>query len=119
MIEITIRVPDELGKRLELARERLPELLERALAEESRDNSRTAADEQAIIETLTGSPSPQAILDLRASDTLQMRMGELLERSKQEELSRSDEIELERYLTLEHLVRLAKAHAYHQLANAE
>ena len=119
MMEITIRVPDELGKRLELARERLPELLERALAEESRDNTGVAADEHKIIDTLTGNPSPQTVLDLRASDTLQMRMSELLERSKQEELSRAEEIEMERYLTLEHLVRLAKAHAYHQLANAE
>ncbi|MCC7161751.1 MAG: hypothetical protein IT331_04600 [Anaerolineae bacterium] len=119
MMEITIRVPDELGKRLELVQERLPELLERALAEEIRDNTGIVADEEEIIETLTGNPSPRQVLDLRASDTLQARMSELLERSKQEELSRAEEIEMERYLTLEHLVRLAKAHAYQQLAKAE
>lgn len=119
MMEITIRVPDELGKRLEQVRERLPELLELALAEVSGENSSAAVDEREIIEVLAGNSSPEAILALCASDTLQARMTELLERNKREGLSRAEEAELERYLTLEHLVRLAKARAYQQLARAE
>jgi len=41
---------------------------------------------------------------------------DLVDRSKRGELSPTDEAELERYLAVEHLVRLAKAHAYKRLA---
>jgi hypothetical protein len=42
----------------------------------------------------------------------------LLQRSKQSALSATETAELERSLMLEHLVRLAKAHAYKQLTTA-
>ena len=42
-------------------------------------------------------------------------MSELLERNKSGSISRTEEAELDRYLLLEHWVRLAKAHAYKQL----
>ena len=42
-------------------------------------------------------------------------MSELLERNKSGSLSRTEEAELDRYLLLEHWIRLAKAHAYKQL----
>jgi len=45
-----------------------------------------------------------------------VRVSELWARNKEGELSRQEETELERHLTLEHLVRLAKAHAYKRLA---
>jgi len=44
------------------------------------------------------------------------RVSELLYRSKQGELSREEESDLDRYMLLEHIVRLAKARAYRQLA---
>ncbi|MFM9264059.1 hypothetical protein [Tychonema sp. BBK16] len=43
---------------------------------------------------------------------LQARMSALLDRNKSGNLSRLEEVELDRYLLLEHWVRLAKAHAY-------
>ncbi len=52
---------------------------------------------------------------LRPSPRLQARASALLARSKQGELSRQEEAELERYLVLEHLVRLAKVHAAQRL----
>jgi hypothetical protein len=42
-------------------------------------------------------------------------MTELLDRNKSGILLRSEEVELDRYLLLEHWVRLAKAHAYRQV----
>ena len=60
--------------------------------------------------------TPEQVLAIRPSSELQARVSELLGRSKDGELSRQEETELERYLTLEHLVRLAKAHAHKQLA---
>ena len=73
-------------------------------------------DENAIIELLTSQPTPEQVLAIRPSPELQARVSELLSRNKEGELSRQEETELERYLTLEHLVRLAKAHAYKQRA---
>ena len=55
-------------------------------------------------------------ITIRPSPELQARVSELLHRNKEGELSQREGAELERYLTLEHLVRLAKAHAYRQLA---
>lgn len=72
-------------------------------------------DENAIMQLLTSQPTPEQVLSIRPSLGLQAHVRELLYRSKQGELSRQEEAELERYLVLEHLVRLAKAHAYGQL----
>lgn len=115
-VEITIQVPDALGKQLQRVRERLPEIVERGLREVLAEKSGDFQDENAIIELLTSQPSPERVLSIRPSPELQARVSELLRRNKTGELSRREEAELERYLMLEHLVRLAKAHAYKQLA---
>jgi hypothetical protein len=86
---ITIQVHPTLERRLQPFRERLPELLERGLREIMAEESGAFQDENAIMETL----------------------------SKRGELSRREETELERYLTLEHLVRLAKGYAAQQLGD--
>ena len=115
-VEITIQVPDVLGQQLRRFRERLPEILERGLRETLAEKPGEFQDENAIIELLTSQPMPEQVLAIRPTPELQARVSELLGRSKEGELSRQEETELERYLTLEHLVRLAKAHAHKQLA---
>jgi hypothetical protein len=114
-VEITVQVPDMLGQQLRRFRERLPEILERGLREMLAEKPGVFQDENAIIELLTSQPTPEQVLAIRPSSELQARVSELLGRSKDGELSRQEETELERYLTLEHLVRLAKAHAHKQL----
>jgi hypothetical protein len=115
-VEITIQVPDALRQQLERFRERLPEVLERGLREMLAEGRGDFQDENAIIELLTSQPTPEQVLDIHPSPRLQARVSELLARNKEGELARHEEAELERYLMLEHLVRLAKAHAYKQLA---
>jgi hypothetical protein len=73
-------------------------------------------DENAILEMLASQPTPEQILALRPLQALQMRVSELLEQQKNSGLPHQEEAELDRYVLLEHLVRLAKAHAYQQLA---
>ncbi|MEQ9235178.1 hypothetical protein [Coleofasciculus sp. E2-BRE-01] len=75
-------------------------------------------DELQIVELLANQPSPEVILAIRPTPALQTRMSELLHRNKSGTLSRSEEVELDRYLLLEHWVRLAKAHAYKHLQTA-
>lgn len=115
-VEITIQVPSTLGQQLQHFRERLPEILERGLRDMLAEKPGEFHDESAIIELLTSQPTPQQVMAIRPSPELQVRVSELLVRNKEGELSRQEETELERHLTLEHLVRLAKAHAYKQLA---
>ena len=119
MIEITIQIPETLEQQVQRFQDRLPEALERGLRDLSTEHSTTFQDENRIMELLSSQPPPGQILAIQPSPELQARVSELLERNKQEKLSSSEERELERYLTLEHLVRLAKAHAYKQLAQKE
>ena len=114
-VEITLQIPDTLGARLQRVRERLPEILERGLREVLAEKSREFEDENMVMELLASQPTPEQVLALRPSPAFQARVSDLLRRSKAGELSRQEEAELERYLTLEHLVRLAKAHAYKRL----
>jgi hypothetical protein len=114
-MEITISVPDALTHELERFRDRLSEALERGLRELAAESAAQTQDEGEIVELLASQPSPDQILSIRPSPELQARVNELLEQSKKGTLTRQDEAELERHLLLEHLVRLAKAHAYRQL----
>jgi len=118
-IDITIRVPDELGRQLERYRDRLPELLERGLRDAQSVGVSHDADAAAIIAVLASQPTPEQVLALKPSDAMQDRVSELLRRSKIGGLSRAEESELDRYLYLEHLVRLARAHALSQLSPDE
>jgi len=118
-IEIKIRVPDELGRQLAHLSDRLPEVVERGAREILAEEEGKYQEESQILELLASRPRPEKILAIRPSTQLQTRISRLLALNKQGELSRQDELQLERYLTLEHLVRLAKAHAYQQLAKAE
>ena len=114
-MQITIEVSEPLGEKLQPFSDRLPELLERGLQELQNEQSGNVQDEQGIVALLASQPTPEQILAIRPSPELQSRVSDLLALSKTNALSRQDEVELERYLTLEHLVRLAKAHAYRHL----
>lgn len=116
-VEITIQVPDRLRGPLEQVSDRLPEVLERGLREVLAEDAVVAEDERAIIAVLTSQPTPEQVLALRPSMELQAHVTELLERSKQGQLTASEAVDLERYLLLEHLVRVAKTQAYHRLSS--
>lgn len=116
-VQITIEVPDRLGKQLRRFQDRLPEALERGIRELELGNEEPEnfQDESKIVELLVSQPSPEQVLGIRPSPEFQTRVSDLLARNKTNSLTRLEEAELERYLTLEHLVRLAKAHAFQQL----
>jgi predicted Rossmann fold nucleotide-binding protein DprA/Smf involved in DNA uptake len=117
MMEITIQVPDALGRQLQQYQGRLSELLERGLRDLAAEGNIRFQDENGVLEVLASQPSPEQVLALQASPELQERVADLLERSARKELSAQEEAELDRHLVLEHLVRLAKAHAYKALSS--
>jgi len=115
-MQITIDIPDPLGQQLQQFGHRLPELLERGLLElQNEQQSSHSQDELEIMALLASQPSPEQVLAIRPSATLQVRVSDLLQQRKAQSLSQQEAVELERYLTLEHLVRLAKAHVYSQI----
>lgn len=67
---------------------------------------------------LLASMDSDKVLKFHASKAAQLRMEELLQRNKEGKLSAAEEQELERYITVEHIVRLAKARARQRLAAA-
>ena len=122
-MQIILEVPDRLGEKLQLLGDRLPEALvsvalveDRALQELTFAETIPYQDDRQIVELLASQPSPEVILAILPTPALQARMSELLDRNKSGTLSRSEEVELDRYLLLEHWVRLAKAHAYKHLS---
>jgi hypothetical protein len=115
-IEITIEVPDTLGRQLQQMQDRLPEVLERGLREITAEASAVPHDEQSIIAVLTSQPTPEQVLAVRPSPALQARVRELQELGKSGTLTTQERAELDRALLLEHMVRLAKANAYRRLA---
>src|SRR4051794_28691447 len=115
-IEITIQVPDALGRQLQHFQDRLPEGLERGLREGMAERADAFADESTILALLASQPAPEQVLALHPTPELQARISDLLVRSREGTLLVPEATELERYLVLEHLVRLAKAHTAKRLA---
>jgi hypothetical protein len=111
-MQIILEVPDRLGEKLQQLGDRLPETLDRLLKESASAETISYQDDLEIVELLASQPSPEAILAIRPTPALQNRMSELLARNKSGTLDRTEEAELDRYLLIEHWVRLAKAHAY-------
>jgi hypothetical protein len=117
-MQIILEVPEILGEKLQQLGDRLPEDLDRAIQQLTSPETISYQDDRQIVELLASQPSPEVILAIRPTPALQTRMSELLDRNKSGTLSRSEEVELDRYLLLEHWVRLAKAHAYKHLQTA-
>ena len=118
-MEITIKVPDDLGRRLQRFQDRLPAILEQAIHELMSEDAPQFDDENVIMELLASQPTPEQIMAIRPSPQFQERISDLLRQSKHGLVSREDEVELERYLHLEHLVRLAKIHAFERMAKTQ
>lgn len=61
--------------------------------------------------------SPRKVLAYKASPKAQERVTLLLEKNRIEGLTTEENSEMERYMTVEHIVRLAKAKALQKLNN--
>ena len=119
-VEVTIRIPDILEKQMRRFQNRLPEILERGIYDllvEEANGGRTM-DELAVMDILASQPTTEEILALKPSSDLQARVSNLLAKAKEFPLSQGEETELDRYLMLEHLVRLAKVKALSQIGTA-
>ena len=61
--------------------------------------------------------SPREVIEFKPSEAARERVWNLIERQKSAALPAEDKTELDHYLEIEHLMRLAKAHARQLLAH--
>jgi hypothetical protein len=65
------------------------------------------------------SRNPREVIAFKPSEQAKQRVWGLVERQKESELSAEEQAELQDYMQLEHLMRLAKAHAHKLLAHEQ
>jgi hypothetical protein len=118
-MQISLNVSDELAPQLRSHNEaQLSKIFELGLRELNAQGQPEFEGTAEILEFLASLPTPEEILALRPSETLQNRVSALLEKNRTEGLSLDEEREWEQYQYLEHLVRLAKAKAHIKLKSA-
>jgi len=108
MVELTLRLPDDLAMRLRPVQDRLPEIIELGLREIV--PSQHALHNQ-VIEFLASGPSAQSIVAFRPSSEAQARIAELLDKNRAGLLTADEQSELDQYESLDYLMTLIKARA--------
>ena len=112
MTEITLNLPDEFISRLQDLEAEIPKILELGMRELNASSEKGLKGVADLLEFLVSLPSPEEILALRPSETLQNQIDILLEKSRTGELTSQEKQQWEQYQYLEHLVRMAKVKAY-------
>jgi hypothetical protein len=72
-----------------------------------------------IIDFIAAGSTPEAVADFRPSPEAQQRLAALIEREKEGSLSPEEKAELDRFMDLEHILRMAKARARQILSRGE
>ena len=114
-MQITLDLSEELVSRLNSIEDKLPQVIELGLRElnaGSKDGFNGIAE---VLEFLATLPTPEEIIALRPSETLQVQIGNLLEKHRESNLTDIEAQMWEQYQYLEHLIRKAKAKAYLKL----
>jgi len=104
-MQITIDVPDHIAISI---KENLPQILALGLQE---INANPATGFSGLTEFLAKLPSPQEVLALHLSPSLQAEIDNLLEKNRTLGFSQSEKLLWQHYEFVEHLIRLAKAQA--------
>ncbi len=65
-----------------------------------------------VVGLIASGPTTREVAEFRPSDVTRRRVADLVGREKLGGLTLAEAAELDRYLTLEHLMRLAKARAW-------
>jgi hypothetical protein len=81
-------------------------------------NNATIPSYLEIIDFIAAGTTPQAVVDYRPSAEAQQRVAELIARERDGGLSPDEKAELDRFMDLEHILRMAKARALQILTSA-
>lgn len=70
-----------------------------------------------VINFIAAGTTPNGVIDFQPSESVKERVTELVQREKNAEISPEEKTELDRYMQLEHIMRLAKARAHQYVIN--
>jgi hypothetical protein len=112
MVEITLRLPDEVAARLKPMGPWLSTALELTSVGFKTPAAETAAE---IIHFLSTSPAARMVLAYHVSDRAQERLGRLLSLNQGGALSALEKAELDEMERIEHVVVMLKAQARDEL----
>jgi hypothetical protein len=71
-----------------------------------------------IVDFIASGTTPQSVIDFHLSEAAQERLEDLIYNAKNNALTKEDKRELDHFLTIEHILTLAKAKA-HRYINTE
>ncbi len=115
---MTVDIPNDLAMRLFPFEQNLPQVLELGLHEFTLPKQNGFHGLGEILEFLASMPTPEQVMALRPSDSLQTQINELLEKQRQGTLSTVEQQQWQQFEYVEHLVRLAKGNALLKLKAA-
>ncbi len=113
MIEMTMRVPDNLAPKLRRMTPWLPTVLELSLVGFKTPVAQTVAE---VVEFLSKGPAPAQVAEYSVSERAEQRLRRLLALNQAGLLSADEQAELDEIEALDHLLVLLKAQAREQLA---
>ncbi|MEM7580429.1 MAG: hypothetical protein AAF316_11380 [Cyanobacteria bacterium P01_A01_bin.80] len=118
-MQVTFDLPDEVVAQLNLFRDKLPSIIELGMRELNALEQVGFSGLTEVVEFLASLPTPEAIIALRPSETLQTQISNLLEKNRTVGLTPEDEKIWQGYQYLEHIVRMAKARAFLKLKQTQ
>jgi hypothetical protein len=112
MVEMTMRVPDNLAPKLRRMNKWLPTVLELSLAGFKTPASQTVTE---VIQFLSKGPAARQVAGYKVSGRAQQRIQRLLSLNESGLLSKEEQNELDELELLEHYTTLLKVQAQRQL----
>ncbi|GBO56157.1 hypothetical protein APA_4487 [Pseudanabaena sp. lw0831] len=70
-----------------------------------------------IVDFIASGTTPQSVIDFHLSEAAQERLEDLIYNAKNNALTKEDKRELDHFLTIEHILTLAKAKAHRYINN--
>ena len=114
-MQITLDIPDALLTKLNTLEYSLPQVLELGLDELTARPQSGFTGFAEVLEFLANLPTPEEILALRPSETLQAQIDRLCEKNQTATLTPQEKQLWQQYEYLEYVVSMAKAKAYLKL----
>ncbi len=111
-MQITLELSEDLAQKINGLEEKLPQALALGLDELASRPHEGFNGFVEVLEFLANLPSPEEVLVLRPSDSLQAQIDQLAETHKSGALTAQETLLWKQYEYLEHVVRMAKARAY-------
>ncbi|MEM8642806.1 MAG: hypothetical protein AAGG51_28910 [Cyanobacteria bacterium P01_G01_bin.54] len=116
-MQVTLEIPEEIALRVSRQEAQLSQVLALGFRELDATTQTGFSGLAEVLEFLASLPTPEEILALRPSETLQNQISELLEKNRFGQLTPMEEQLWQGYEYLEHLVRMAKVSASLKLNN--